>query len=183
MSQRELEKYEAMHFRSLDFQDLKYALCQSGKRNDSRPAPKLLQCRVPSSPLGHSIEGSHNQCQEGDNWAEWTSYSVSALCGQLGIYLFRGMAPPSPYQPISPKLPTFLIIQLLPKNPRIIPPLRRLINVKMPRYIITIRTMIRDQHLDLLRSILLRRSTRRPTTRIVRVGVAVWCPAADDTVA
>lgn len=56
----------------------------------------------------------------------------------------------------------FSIIQLPPEDARVIPSRRGLVDIEMPRHIIAIRAMIRDQNLDLLRSCLLGWSGRSP---------------------
>lgn len=85
---------------------------------------------------------------------------------------------------------TFRIIQLLPEDPRIVPPSRCHVDIEMARYlflvkthiidinemktyIVAIHTMIGNEDLDLLRSSLLIRSTRGPTRRVIRMAFAV----------
>ena len=102
-------------------------------------------------------------------------------------------------------LATLRIIQLLPIDPRIIPASRCLVDIKMTRnlsnepismniartrtkhssrtHIIAIGTVVRNQHLNRLRSALRHAAARSSTSRIPRVSLTIWRSRMDDAVA
>jgi len=68
-------------------------------------------------------------------------------------------------------------VQLLPEDPGVVPTnlVRFLIDIEMPRYVITIGTVVRDENFDLLRSKLLEVSGVFPMCRMVRLALLFRC--------
>jgi len=80
---------------------------------------------------------------------------------------------------------TYFPISTHPHSPKPSPPNnpQKQITEGKATHIITIRAMVRNQHLHALNPILLHAPTRRPACRIIGVGAAVRRPCRDDAVA